>query len=377
MVEVINKFNNSLLTYYKDVMSNLKFVYTLKNFLNTMDIKILYPLLDYDNNKLFSDEFKNKILECKNETEKKYLDFSKYDNLISSILKYPYFENLDEKEKKLVSIKDDYEYGTFDYSFLTKFMMDRNFSISEINIVLTNYKPNKKVISKISFDESLEKVELSKRTVNIQKKVQESPVYIEVSTFIHSNYILYEKYINNPKFSSIFTVASNYIVDNNYTYEEPIFISLFLSLLQKYNMFEERLKDVKENDEKDLINMLDNMKMLVLKLSSLNIQKTTLKSYNVINSFGYDIPKNLYNSLSLGELDYLSNIYPLKLSNIKDYVVRVNTRDGESISYIEVDDNIYVISFAKKEDIINKTINFYNEKKSKIDLLVKGEGYAR
>ena len=145
MTNTMDKFNNYLLEYYKEILSELNFLGILKKFTSSMDIKKLYPLLDYpENNKYFKSDFRNLIIEGKNLTEKDYYEFSLYDSIISTILNSSIFENLDKRYYELSDLKEDFDNGSLDYSFITKFMMKHKFSISEINIVLSNYKPNKR-----------------------------------------------------------------------------------------------------------------------------------------------------------------------------------------------------------------------------------------
>ena len=93
----MDKFNNYLLEYYKEILSELNFLGILKKFTSSMDIKKLYPLLDYpENNKYFKSDFRNLIIEGKNLTEKDYYEFSLYDSIISTILNSSIFENLDK-----------------------------------------------------------------------------------------------------------------------------------------------------------------------------------------------------------------------------------------------------------------------------------------
>ena len=57
MTNTMDKFNNYLLEYYKEILSELNFLGILKNFTSSMDIKKLYPLLDQIVHNIFYQHF--------------------------------------------------------------------------------------------------------------------------------------------------------------------------------------------------------------------------------------------------------------------------------------------------------------------------------
>ena len=259
MTNTMDKFNNYLLEYYKEILSELNFLGILKNFTSSMDIKKLYPLLDYpENNKYFESDFRNLIIEGKNLTEKDYYEFSLYDSIISTILNSSIFENVDKRYYELSDLKEDFDNGSLDYSFITKFMMKHKFSISEINIVLSNYKPNKRKPVENNFDASLSKVELPKRDNKVKDNFLHNEKYISIIAFLKSNELLYKDYLNNEAVVSILSLAKPYLDFDNAMYPEVNFITL-LTVLQTL----ERKLDIMINSnissDEDITKLLDSM----------------------------------------------------------------------------------------------------------------------
>ena len=119
MDEVITKFDFYLDNYYQQILKQIELNKVFKNFLATMDLKFLYPLLDENN--IIDEEFIKILSSLKKINESDHFDYYLYDDLISKLISFDYFKDLNIKSKYLTEQKDNYELKLFDYSFLTKF----------------------------------------------------------------------------------------------------------------------------------------------------------------------------------------------------------------------------------------------------------------
>lgn len=377
MTNTMDKFNNYLLEYYKEVLSELNFLGILKNFTSSMDIKKLYPLLDYpENNKYFKSDFRNLIIEGKNLTEKDYYEFSLYDSIISTILNNSIFENVDKRYYELSDLKEDFDNGSLDYSFITKFMMKHKFSISEINIVLSNYKPNKRKPVENNFDASLSKVELPKRDNKVKDNFLHNEKYISIIAFLKSNELLYKDYLNNEAVVSILSLAKPYLDFDNAMYPEVNFITL-LTVLQTL----ERKLDIMINSnissDEDITKLLDNMYDIYEECKKIIPKENVFEMPNeVINLTDINIPIELLNKLQMGNLDYKKGIEPVKVNIDSNYIIRVNTLGEQALTFIEYN-NIYILAFGNKNNIIDLTFNFINKNKKLINEVIYGETNER
>lgn len=378
MTNTMDKFNNYLLEYYKEILSELNFLGILKNFTSSMDIKKLYPLLDYpENNKYFKSDFRNLIIEGKNLTEKDYYEFSLYDSIISTILNNSIFENVDKRYYELSDLKEDFDNGSLDYSFITKFMMKHKFSISEINIVLSNYKPNKRKPVENNFDASLSKVELPKRDNKIKDNFLHNEKYISIIAFLKSNELLYKDYLNNEAVVSILSLAKPYLDFDNAMYPEVNFITL-LTVLQTL----ERKLDIMINSnissDEEIDKLLDSMYDIYEECKK-NIPKENVFEMpnEVINLTDINIPIELLNKLQMGNLDYKKGIEPVKVNIDSNYIIRVNTLGEQVLTFIEYNNNIYILAFGNKNNIIDLTFNFINKNKKLINEVIYGETNER
>lgn len=378
MTNTMDKFNNYLLEYYKEILSELNFLGILKNFTSSMDIKKLYPLLDYpENNKYFKSDFRNLIIEGKNLTEKDYYEFSLYDSIISTILNSSIFENVDKRYYELSDLKEDFDNGSLDYSFITKFMMKHKFSISEINIVLSNYKPNKRKPVENNFDASLSKVELPKRDNKIKDNFLHNEKYISIIAFLKSNELLYKDYLNNEAVVSILSLAKPYLDFDNAMYPEVNFITL-LTVLQTL----ERKLDIMINSnissDEEIDKLLDSMYDIYEECKKIIPKENVFEMPNeVINLTDINIPIELLNKLQMGNLDYKKGIEPVKVNIDSNYIIRVNTLGEQVLTFIEYNNNIYILAFGNKNNIIDLTFNFINKNKKLINEVIYGETNER
>lgn len=378
MTNTMDKFNNYLLEYYKEILSELNFLGILKNFTSSMDIKKLYPLLDYpENNKYFKSDFRNLIIEGKNLTEKDYYEFSLYDSIISTILNNSIFENVDKRYYELSDLKEDFDNGSLDYSFITKFMMKHKFSISEINIVLSNYKPNKRKPVENNFDASLSKVELPKRDNKVKDNFLHNEKYISIIAFLKSNELLYKDYLNNEAVVSILSLAKPYLDFDNAMYPEVNFITL-LTVLQTL----ERKLDIMINSnissDEEIAKLLDSMYDIYEECKKIIPKENVFEMPNeVINLTDINIPIELLNKLQMGNLDYKKGIEPVKVNIDSNYIIRVNTLGEQALTFIEYNNNIYILSFGNKNNIIDLTFNFINKNKKLINEVIYGETNER
>lgn len=378
MTNTMDKFNNYLLEYYKEILSELNFLGILKNFTSSMDIKKLYPLLDYpENNKYFKSDFRNLIIEGKNLTEKDYYEFSLYDSIISTILNNSIFENVDKRYYELSDLKEDFDNGSLDYSFITKFMMKHKFSISEINIVLSNYKPNKRKPVENNFDASLSKVELPKRDNKIKDNFLHNEKYISIIAFLKSNELLYKDYLNNEAVVSILSLAKPYLDFDNAMYPEVNFITL-LTVLQTL----ERKLDIMINSnissDEEIDKLLDSMYDIYEECKKIIPKENVFEMPNeVINLTDINIPIELLNKLQMGNLDYKKGIEPVKVNIDSNYIIRVNTLGEQVLTFIEYNNNIYILAFGNKNNIIDLTFNFINKNKKLINEVIYGETNER
>lgn len=378
MTNTMDKFNSYLMEYYKEILSELNFLGILKKFTSSMDIKKLYPLLDYpENNKYFGSDFRNLILSGKDLTEKDYYEFSEYDNIISTILKNKVFENLDKRYYELSDLKEDFDNGSLDYSFITKFMMKHKFSISEINIVLSNYKPNKRKPVENNFDASLSKVELPKRDNKVKENFVHNEKYVSIVTFLKSNELLYKDYLNNEAVVSILSLAKPYLDFDNAVYPEVNFITL-LTVLQTLERKFDIMINSNISSSEDANTLLDSMYEIYEECKRFMPEENVFEMPNeVINLTSINIPAQLLNKLQMGNLDYKKGIEPSRVNVSSEYVIRINTLGEEAVTFIEHNNNIYILAFGNKQNIIDLTFDFVNKNKKVINEMIYGETNER
>lgn len=378
MTNTMDKFNSYLMEYYKEILSELNFLGILKKFTSSMDIKKLYPLLDYpENNKYFGSDFRNLILSGKDLTEKDYYEFSEYDNIISTILKNKVFENLDKRYYELSDLKEDFDNGSLDYSFITKFMMKHKFSISEINIVLSNYKPNKRKPVENNFDASLSKVELPKRDNKVKENFVHNEKYVSIVTFLKSNELLYKDYLNNEAVVSILSLAKPYLDFDNAVYPEVNFITL-LTVLQTLERKFDIMINSNISSSEDANTLLDSMYEIYEECKRFMPEENVFEMPNeVINLTSINIPAQLLNKLQMGNLDYKKGIEPSRVNVSSEYVIRINTLGEETVTFIEHNNNIYILAFGNKQNIIDLTFDFVNKNKKVINEMIYGETNER
>ncbi len=378
MTDIMDKFSSKLLYYYKEVVAQLNFLKILKNFTSSMDIKDLYPLLDYpENNNFLDKEFSSLITDGKNLIEKGNYEFSEYDNILSTILKNNVFEHLDKRYYELSDIKDDFDNGCLDYSFITKFMMKCKFSISEINIVLSNYKPNKRKPVENNFDASLSKVELSKRDNKIKNDFIHNEKYFLIITFLKNNENFYKDYLIRDEVINTLSLSNNYLNIDNSLYPEIDFITLLIKLYtleRKFDLMINSNVSTYENANA----LLENMFELYLKCKNYLPEDNLYKLPNeVINLSGINIPVELINKLKMGNFDYKKGIEPLKINISSEYIIRVNTEFNNALTFIEHNNNIYILVYGNKNDIIDLTFDYINKNKKLIDNAIYGETNER
>ncbi len=378
MTNTMDKFNSYLMEYYKEILSELNFLGILKKFTSSMDIKKLYPLLDYpENNKYFGSDFRNLILSGKNLTEKDYYEFLEYDNIISTILKNKVFENLDKRYYELSDLKEDFDNGSLDYSFITKFMMKHKFSISEINIVLSNYKPNKRKPVENNFDASLSKVELPKRDNKVKENFVHNEKYVSIVTFLKSNELLYKDYLNNEAVVSILSLAKPYLDFDNAVYPEVNFITL-LTVLQTLERKFDIMINSNISSSEDANTLLDSMYEIYEECKRFMPEENVFEMPNeVINLTSINIPAQLLNKLQMGNLDYKKGIEPSRVNVSSEYLIRINTLGEEAVTFIEHNNNIYILAFGNKQNIIDLTFDFVNKNKKVINEMIYGETNER
>lgn len=367
---IINKFNEYLDRYYEEILMELEIITKLKKFLFSMDIKALYSLLN-SKSKMITDEFKNTLRNLIELTSKDKIDYKEYDSLIAKLVSLPIFLDIHQKERYLLEQKENYELHLFDYSFITKFMLDNGFSISEINVVLTNYKPNKKSFSfNGDLNESLNEIELPKLSNSLKKELFSNHDFIEVNSFINKYRKVYESLINDPKIVDLFSLASNFLVDGTYEYDEPIFLTYFISLLNMHKTMMEKLEYCSTSTERNEIYiLLSKMKSIVDKLNKMQIISETYDTYEIKFLTEIAIPSEVVDRLSIGDFDYKKGINPIRIIAIKDLAVRINSFNDMAVSFIEKNGKIYILAYDKIDKIINSSISFYNQ--NKIDIMEK------
>ncbi len=378
MDNIINKFNQYLDRYYEEILIELEVITKLKKFLFSMDIKALFSLLDSES-KLITEEFKSILRNLIDASSKDKIDYKEYDSLITSLVSLPIFQEVSQKERFLLEQKENYELHLFDYSFITKFMLDNGFSISEINVVLTNYKPNKKNFSfNDNLSESLNEIELPKLSSSLKKELFSNHDFIEVNAFINKYRKVYENIVNNPKMADLFSLASNFLVDGSYDYEEPIFIAQFISLQGMHSLLMEKLEYCSTKTERnDIYVLLSKMKNIVDRLKNMQMISDTFENYEIKYLTDVSIPDEVTNKLSVGDFDYKKGIKPVKIIGIKEFDVRINTFDDMAVSFIESDGIIYILAFDKIDRIVVSSINSYNQNKVNIIEKISGVNYER
>ena len=363
MDEVITKFNFYLDNYYKQILKQIELNNVFNSFLATMDLNLLYPYL-FDKNS-FDEDFLNVLASLKKISESDNFDYYLYDELITKLISFEYFKDLNIKLKYLNEQKENYELKLFDYSFLTKFMLDRNFSISEINFVLSSYKPNKKVVlnEKVKKDESF------------KNQIINSKIYLECS-----NFLSYKKFSFNTEYFDLFTYASNFITNEYYEYSEPIYIIYYLNILNKKKKIDDMIdNNLDVNEKNEVFNLLFEIKDILEKVNklNLNISNEPSKKNIIFIEDNIQIPNEMLNNISLGMFDYKIGKHPIKLINITDYIVRVNFNDDYAVSFIENVDDVIILAFDKKDKIIEKTEEFVKLHSNKINNIMGSENYGR
>lgn len=366
MDEVITKFDFYLDNYYQQILKQIELNKVFKNFLATMDLKFLYPLLDENN--ILDEEFIKILSSLKKINESDHFDYYLYDDLISKLISFDYFKDLNIKSKYLMEQKDNYELKLFDYSFLTKFMLDRNFSISEINYVLSNYKPNKK-----------EDIEIKDNT--FKKQIINSKIYIECSNFLINNEKLIKSFQKKPDYFELFKFASVFLTDDYYKYSEPIFIMHYLSISNKKKQIDNIIeKELDVNEKNYVFNLLFEIKKQLEKANSLDIinyYTNKCKKNIIFIEENNEIPNDIIENLSIGLFDYKARKHPLKLMNIIDYIVRINSNDTYAVSFIENEDDVIILTYDKKDKIVDKTSEFIKLHTDKINTILGREKYER
>ncbi len=378
MESTINKFNQCLDKFYEEILMELEIITKLKKFLFSMDVKALFSLLD-SKSVLITEDFKiilHKLIEI---TSKDKINYKEYDALIANLISLPLFHDIENKERLLLEQKENYELHLFDYSFITKFMLDNGFSISEINIVLTNYKPNKKDFSFAGdLNESLSEVELPKLNNSLKKELFSNHDFIEINSFINKYRKKYESLINEPKMSDLFSLASNFLVDGSYDYDQPIFIAQFISLLNLHKTLIEKLEYCSTSTERnDIYILLSKMKGIVDRLKTMQYTTESNEVCDIRFLTDADIPEEVISKLSSKDFDYKKGINPIKIVGIKDFTVRVNCFDDMAVSFIENSSVIYILAFDKVDKIISSSINLYNQNKVNIMEKIMGANYER
>ena len=363
MDEVITKFNFYLDNYYKQILKQIELNNVFNSFLATMDLNLLYPYL-FDKNS-FDEDFLNVLASLKKISGSDNFDYYLYDELITKLISFEYFKDLNIKLKYLNEQKENYELKLFDYSFLTKFMLDRNFSISEINFVLSSYKPNKKVVlnEKVKKDESF------------KNQIINSKIYLECS-----NFLSYKKFSFNTEYFDLFTYASNFITNEYYEYSEPIYIIYYLNILNKKKKIDDMIENnLDVNEKNEVFNLLFEIKDILEKVNklNLNISNEPSKKNIIFIEDNIQIPNEMLNNISLGMFDYKIGKHPIKLINITDYIVRVNFNDDYAVSFIENVDDVIILAFDKKDKIIEKTEEFVKLHSNKINNIMGSENYGR
>ena len=256
-------------------------------------------------------------------------------------------------------------------------MMKHKFSISEINIVLSNYKPNKRKPVENNFDASLSKVELPKRDNKIKDNFLHNEKYISIIAFLKSNELLYKDYLNNEAVVSILSLAKPYLDFDNAMYPEVNFITL-LTVLQTL----ERKLDIMINSnissDEDITKLLDSMYDIYEECKKIIPKENVFEMPNeVINLTDINIPIELLNKLQMGNLDYKKGIEPVKVNIDCNYVIRINTLGEQALTFIEHNNNIYILAFGNKNNIIDLTFNFINKNKKLINEVIYGETNER
>ena len=79
----------------------------------------------------------------------------------------------------------------------------------------------------------------------------------------------------------------------------------------------------------------------------------------------------------MGNLDYKKGIEPVKANIDSNYIIIVNTLGEQALTFIEYNNNIYILAFGNKNNIIDLTFNFINKNKKLINEVIYGETNER
>ena len=90
-----------------------------------------------------------------------------------------------------------------------------------------------------------------------------------------------------------------------------------------------------------------------------------------------EIPNDIIENLSIGLFDYKARKHPFKLMNIIDYIVRINSNGTYAVSFIENEDDVIILTYDKKDKIVDKTTEFIKLYTDKINTILGREKYER
>lgn len=160
-------------------------------------------------------------------------------------------------------------------------------------------------------------------------------------------------------------------------YPEVNFITL-LTVLQTL----ERKLDIMINSnissDEDITKLLDTMYDIYEECKKIIPKENVFEMPNeVINLTDINIPIELLNKLQMGNLDYKKGIEPVKVNIDSNYIIRVNTLGEQALTFIEHNNNIYILAFGNKNNIIDLTFNFINKNKKLINEVIYGETNER
>ena len=132
------------------------------------------------------------------------------------------------------------------------------------------------------------------------------------------------------------------------------------------------------SSDEDITKLLDNMYDIYEECKKIIPKENVFEMPNeVINLTDINIPIELLNKLQMGNLDYKKGIEPVKVNIDSNYIIRVNTLGEQALTFIEYNNNIYILAFGNKNNIIDLTFNFINKNKKLINEVIYGETNER
>lgn len=347
MDSCFEKFNYYISKYYDELQTQKDIIVILNNYVLLNDAKILYPLLKYTN--IISQDFLDAINSLKNINSNDTFDYELYDSLISKINGSSYLENLDVKINYLKEQIDNYLNNSFDNSFLTKFMLDRNFDIKEINYILEKNNAFNTNVSIATYD---------------------NPIIKRIDDIILRNYRLILDYTVSDKLNYYLNLYKDLNDENKKINSETDFAIVLFELLKSKKEIS-LLKD--ESIRNKYLTKTEKLLENAEEIEELLFNNNSQKEYNLIFLTEKAYDKNyveIINRLKKGLLDYKKGLKPLKIIDIDKYVVRINRIKDYAVSYIENEDDLLIINAGTINDIVESSIKWINNNENDLESML-------